>query len=46
MRDKFFAHRVILCAQSEVFKAMMESQHWSGANENEVGLLLSTLKAF
>jgi hypothetical protein len=37
-QNKFYAHRVILCAQSEVFKVMMESPHWSVAEQKEIVL--------
>ena len=33
---RFHAHRLVLCAQSAVFKAMMASQEWGTSKRNEV----------
>ena len=33
---RFHAHRLVLCAQSAVFKAMMASQEWGTSKRHEV----------
>jgi len=34
--ERYHAHRLVLCAQSPVFKAMMDSEVWATANNKEV----------
>ena len=33
---RFFAHRLVLCAQSQVFKAMLDSDLWTESRNKEV----------
>ena len=38
--EKFHAHKLVLCAQSGVFKSMLESEHWVHSRQgNQVGCL-------
>ncbi|XP_065842708.1 uncharacterized protein [Oscarella lobularis] len=30
------AHRIVLCAQSDVFRAMMDSEHWKASKNQEI----------
>lgn len=33
---KFFAHRLVLCVQSQVFKVMLDSELWAESRNKEV----------
>ncbi len=38
--SRFHAHRLVLCAQSPVFKSMLDSELWVESRNKEVGYLL------
>ncbi len=39
-RSRFHAHRLVLCAQSAVFKAMLDSEHWTESANKEVKIMI------
>ena len=43
---KFYAHRVLLCAQSSVFKQLLQSESWKEANMREIELKDVSIDAF
>jgi len=34
--ERFFAHRLVMCAQSPVFKTMLDSELWAESKNKEV----------
>ena len=38
--SRFHAHRLVLCAQSPVFKSMLDSELWVESRNKEVGCLM------
>ena len=45
-RLKFHAHRLVLCAQSPVFKAMLDSELWVESSNKEVMATYGLKKLF
>lgn len=44
--SQFHAHRIILCAQSEFFAAMFETDRWAESKSKEVGVCVHHISSF